>query len=62
MEGWIDEGSQRAAAICELLPAALWRCMAEACGQVSGSAVEAGGTGGKLGPRRVSSKTADSLR
>lgn len=54
----MDAGSQRAVAACELLHAALWRHLAE----VSGSAVEAGGTGRKLGPHRVSSKTPDSLR
>lgn len=51
MEGWIDAGSRRSVAACELLPAVLGRRVAEVCGQVSGSAVEAGGTGRKLGPR-----------
>lgn len=49
MERWRDAGSQR-----------LWRCVAQACGQVSGSAVEAEGTKRNLGSGRVSRKTPDS--
>lgn len=59
MEGWMDGGSQRAVAARELLSAVLWRHVAEVWGQVSRSAVEAGGTRRKLGPHRVSSKTPD---
>lgn len=43
----------------ELLSPVLWRHVAEVCGRVSRSAVEAGGARRKLGPHRVSSKTPD---
>jgi len=38
----------------------LWRCVAQVCGQVSRSAVEAGATRRKLGLCRFSRKTPDS--